>query len=321
MPCQPTTCTPHPLPCGHLPAADGEESVQDVWASELAGGSGGGGGSASGISIVAADVRDPYVLLHLSDGSAALLAADAASCRLAPVPAAVLQPTGERNCLTACSLYADSCGWLQQHAAGGAAAAAGSSASNPSSSAGGLYCLVCRASGACQVYALPTWQPVFSAANLAEGPAVLAASGSSSTAAQADDPGLVTEARLACFGPVAAGRSDPAAARASKAPACQAPLLLALTADHQLLAYRAFSVGGSGGSSSTRLAFRRLPLDVPPVLPPAAGLQQQEAEAQQPWRLQRLHCFEGLGEEAPYSGLFVAGAAQAAGCGGQEAFL
>lgn len=118
-----------------------------------------------------------------------------------------------------------------------------------------------------------------------------------------DGPGEVVEVRLVSFGPAAAGRRDAAAARASPAPACEPPLLLALTADHQLLAYQAFSASpGSGGtrgsSGSGTPRFRRLRLDLPPLLPPAGGPQ---------LRLRRLHCFEGLGEEAPYSGVFVAG--------------
>lgn len=283
--------------------SDGEESVQDVWASELPSSS----SSTSGRSIVAADVRDPYVLLHLSDGSAALLAADATSCGLAPVEAPVLQPGAGQGQVTACCLYSDSCGWLRRHVP-----------LDDGSGSGGMYCGVCRAGGSFQLYSLPAWRPVFACDSLAQGPAVLTSSATGGRAAPAagSEEAAVVEVRLAAFGPVAAGRSDPAAARASKATACEAPVLLALTADHQLLAYRAFAPGSasssaSGGSASLRrgLAFRRLPLDVPPLLPPVAGEQQpQGAAAQQAPRLQRLHCFEGLGEEAPYSGLFVAGA-------------
>ena len=127
------------------------------------------------------------------------------------------------------------------------------------------------------------------------------------------EPAAVVEARLVSFSAVAGGRTDPAAARASSGPACEAPLLLALTADHQLLAYKAFAAGSSG------LRFRRLQLDLPPLLPPAGGQQPGQAQQQQ-WRLQRLHCFEGLGEEAPYSGVFVAGSGWAGG-GGRAACL
>ena len=283
-----------------------------MWASELPSSSSSGGGDTSR-SIVAAEVRDPYILLQLSDGSAALLGADAASCRLAVVEAPALQLAEGQGRVTACSLYSDSCGWLQQHAA-----AADSAGEGGSGSSGSMYCGVCRTGGAFQLYSLPSWQLVFACDGLAQGPALLSSSGAGSRAAAAAEGEVaeVVELRLASFGPVAAGRHDPAAARASKAPACEAPVLLALTADHQLLAYRAFTPGGarssSSGSGSLKggLAFRRLPLDVPPLMPPAAGEQQQGGEVQPAWRLQRLHSFEGLGEEAPYSGLFVAGVRQ-----------
>lgn len=265
-----------------------------MWAADLA----------AGCTIVAADVLDPYVLLQLSDGTAALLAADPASCQMARLDSSseaaaaaaaveALRPAAQQDRITACSLYSDTCSWLQQHLAPAAV-------DNSSSSA---YCLVCRTSGACQVYSLPSWQPVFSS-SLSDAPAVLADGGS--TAADAgSEPAVVLEARLISFGPVAAGRTDPAAARASGAPGCEPPLLLAITADHQLLVYKAFSAGGSGGGGNDRLCFRRLQLDLPPLLPPAGSADQQQQ--QQAWRLQRLHCFEGLGEDAPYSGVFVAG--------------
>ena len=315
----PVDCSTH-MRCRHLllPAgcavpccADGEESVQDVWAAELGSatldGSHSGSASASGRSIVAADVSDPYVLLLLSDGTAAVLAADAGSCRLAPLDAgssseaaaaaaAALQPTAAEDRLTACSLHSDSCGWLQRALGDG-------SSSSGSSSSGGMYSLLCRASGACQLYALPTWQLAFSSTSLAEGAALLANGGGADDADV--EPAAVVEARLVSFGAVAGSRTDAAAARASSAPACEAPYLLVLTADHQLLAYKAFAAGSGRG-----VRFRRLQLDLPPLLPPAAGAGQPGLAAeqeQQQWRLQRLHCFEGLGEEAPYSGVFVTG--------------
>lgn len=300
-------------------SADGEESLQDVWAAELAGaelagaaGAGGGGGAA--VSIVAADILDPYIALLLSDGSAVLLAADPAARRLAAVPtgdaeaaAAALRPGAGADGITACSLYRDSCSWLRQ-AVGGAVAADGCDADAPA----GSFCLLCRASGACQLFALPGWQPVFSCAGLADGPPQLIPGSSTAAVAAAVDPGdgpmpPVVEARLVSFGPVGAGRSDAAAGRASRAGACEAPLLLALTADHQLLAYKAFACKDAAGSSGggTQLRFRRLRLDVPPLVPPAAA--PPPAGPAPTWRLQRLHCFEGMGEELPFSGVFVAG--------------
>ncbi|KAL4424540.1 hypothetical protein ABPG77_010120 [Micractinium sp. CCAP 211/92] len=288
---------------------DGEESLQDVWAADLAGSAGAAAADGAAASIVAADVRDPYVALLLSDGSAALLEADPEARRLNPLStgdaeaaaAAALRPAADADGIVACSLYGDTCGWLRQAVVGVAADASNAAAE------GATYCLVCRASGAIELFALPSWQRVFASAGLADGHPLLF-SGSS---AGAVDPGEgsgppVVEARLVSFGPVGAGRSDAAAGRASGAAACEAPLLLALTADHQLLAYKAFAWPSSAsGGGIAQLRFRRVQLDVPPLLPPAAAA--SAAGAAPALRLQRLHCFEGMGEEIPFSGVFVAG--------------
>jgi cleavage and polyadenylation specificity factor subunit 1 len=294
-----------------LPSADGEESLQDVWASQL---------SSSGASIAAADFCDPFALLLLSDGCGALLAADSANGRLSvddsPAAAAALTPSSPKDRIVAASLFADACGWL---AARLQPQGDGCGADSSAAASGTAYALLCRAGGTCQLYALPGWRLVWaSAGSLADAPTLLTAAGdaypgaaeaaTSLDGAEAEVPGSgssseVVELRLVSFGPPAGGRRDVAAARGGAAPAAAAPLLLALTADHQLLAYRAFvAPGSSRDGSRVRLRFRRLPLDVPPLLPPAGS----PADGSTP-RLPRLHPFEGLGEEAPHSGVFVAG--------------
>lgn len=267
---------------------------------------------------MAADVRDPYVALLLADGSAALLEADPEARRLNPLStgdaeaaaAAALRPAADADGIAACSLYDDTCGWLRQAVVGVAADVSDAAAE------GATYCLVCRVSGAVELFALPSWQPVFASAGLADGPPLLFSGSSAGAVDPGEGPGPpVVEARLVSFGPVGAGRSDAAAGRASGTTACLAPLLLALTADHQLLAYKAFSWPSSAsGGGSAQLRFRRMQLDVPPLLPPAAAA--SAAGVAPPLRLQRLHCFEGMGEEIPFSGVFVAGEAWArlAGC-------
>ena len=292
-----------------------------MWAHELAGAAAHPG--AAGPSILAAQVLDPHVAVLLSDGSAALLAIDAASSRLAPLAAAAapeaaaaLRPEARGDHITACSLFHDASGWLQRHAQDVAQPAPaeqdgdGGGSSSSGARSEGSYCLLARASGACQLYSLPGWQLAWQCHDLAEGPSLLhhSSSGIANPSLDPDDrpPPAIVEARLLSFGPPAAGRADPGAARASRAPACEAPVLLALTADHQLLVYKAFAAGEGKGRS---LRFRRLHLDLPPLLPPAAGGAHGGAAAAAPaWRLPRLHRFEGLGEEAPFSGAFVAGA-------------
>ena len=86
---------------GGCVAADGGEAVQDLWATELAGGPAAAGSSAAPVGIVAADVGDPYALLLLSTGAAVLLAADSATRRLvaseSEAAAAALRPAASVN--------------------------------------------------------------------------------------------------------------------------------------------------------------------------------------------------------------------------------
>lgn len=275
-----------------------------MWASQLA---------SSNASIVAAHFCDPFALLLLSDGCGAMLAADSASGRLSvdesPAAAAALTHSSPSGRITAASLFADTCGWLMARlpalddsCSGGHAAA---------------YALLCRSGGICQLYALPGWQLVWASdLSLAAAPTLLTAAGDADLgAAQApvtlddeQDGGQgsgaeIVETLLVSFGPSAGGRQGAAALRGGAGPAAAAPILLALTAEHQLLAYRAFVAHGSSpATNGIRLRFRRLPLDLPPLLPPAGS----SAASSTP-RLPRLHPFEGLGEEHPHSGVFVSG--------------
>ena len=244
--------------------------------------------------------------------------------------------------ITAASLHYDSSGWLGRAATPTAPPHPDSSGADtplatpsPSGTSGGHYCVLARQGGSLEIYELPTWRQLFASDALLEAPPLLlpgarapplpqpapAAAGAAAAAV------AVEEVRLESFGAVGAGRLDPGAARSPGAPACEAPVLLTLASDHTLLAYQAFIAAGpnssgsssiygsgGGGNSSTgsgggSLRFRRLPLDLPPLLPPAgaeaAGAQPQQ---QQRWRRQRIVRFDGLGEEAPHSGVFLSGA-------------
>ncbi len=85
---------------------------------------------------------------------------------------AALQPAAPGQAITACSLYADTGGWLQArlkpHAEAGLLDDPAPAAEGP-----GVYCLVARASGLLQVFAAPSLQLLAEFEALPDGPAVL----------------------------------------------------------------------------------------------------------------------------------------------------
>lgn len=151
------------------------------------------GSSGSCQAIAAASVADPYIALHLENGTALVLSAADGALRALPGCGPALQAgaAGRSEAqVTACALYADACGWLAGRTAGrqqqgdqpdgpGAAAAASAAGGGGSDGAaagvaGGArdgsrgigddaastYLVVCRASGCVQLLALPHMQPV-----------------------------------------------------------------------------------------------------------------------------------------------------------------
>ena len=62
-------------------ATAGDESSQEFWSAQLAGGEqqGGAAGPGGAVTVVGASILDPWVLVLLSNGNAALLEADAAT--------------------------------------------------------------------------------------------------------------------------------------------------------------------------------------------------------------------------------------------------
>jgi cleavage and polyadenylation specificity factor subunit 1 len=132
-------------------------------------------------------------------------------------------------------------------------------------------------------------------------------------------PSTIVEMRLESFPSPASSRQGQNSARNASSkpdfPACAAPVLIALTSDDRLLVYRGFcpagaeatprpeSIGAPGSTSDSftnLLRFRRLQLDIPPLIHPATPPSGAVAAP-------RITSFKGLGEHIPYSGVFVAG--------------
>eukprot|EP00887_Chlorella_sp_A99_P001781 scaffold19.g1781.t1 len=287
----------------------GAEMQQDVWAKDLA---------PPDATIVAADICDPYVLVLLSSGGAALLVADAAAGSLGPPPdpahataaAAVLgRGAASQPAITAACLHFDSCNWLRRNVG-----------SDGGSAGAGHYCLVAMQGGGCELYELPTWRSVFACGSLLEAPPLLLDRSSSDGTGQplqeqqqqqqqaAGAAGSIVEVRLESFGPAGEGRGDPGAARSSRAPACEAPVLVTLASDHTLLAYQAFASSGDEDGDDGGLRLRRLPLGLPPLLPPPPPPPAAAPQPPQLLRRQRLVRFDALGEDSPHAGIFLAGA-------------
>ena len=226
----------------------GEALAQEVWARELS--------SVPGAALAAADIQDRFVVARLTDGGAAAWEVDSATgelqrCR-GDAAAAVLAAGGGR--ITAATLHTDTTGWMASHVAlggsGGGGASAPAGAAPPD-----VYCLLARGGGACDVYALPAWRPVFRHPRLAEGEAVLASGSAARTAggapgggaaAAALAPASVVDFRLESFGALSASRPE-LAAKLGAAPAAEAPLLVILTSESLLLVRRGEAGGGEGG--------------------------------------------------------------------------
>jgi cleavage and polyadenylation specificity factor subunit 1 len=271
---------------GGLRLVGGGAKRQDLAAAAIAGGN-------KAAALAAADFEGDFALVRLVSGAAALLRLDAATLQLAPVAAAAAALDAGRLVDTCC-LHRDSCGWL--------AAALGEAAAAP----GNVYAAVCFADGALELHeAGGDWaRPAWATSALPGGARVLAPGAGRAAGRGGAGPPPVVELRLEAFGAPADARPD-AGAAASPAPACEAPVLLALTGEHTLLAYKAFAAPGGAGAPR-QLRFARLDLrGAPPLLPPAppaAGAPAGPA----PRRMTR---FEGLGEQLPHAGVFVAGAA------------
>lgn len=264
---------------------DGQQ-VQEVWAAELA-----GPGAADSAAIAAVAIEDPYLLVHLADGSARVLRADASTGKIEVLGALPLDP-GVR--ITAAALYKDSCGWLGRQLA----------TSDVDSTADTLFAACAAFSdGTLALWCLPdlSGPPIWRAASLTEGHPILTPVASNAPLPmEASQAAAVVEVRLESFG--SAWQSRPELPSPSAAPGCGPPVLCILTSDHTLLAYKAFSAAGRdpcGGA--TCLRFKRIHIDCPALLPPAANPSEGAP------RIPRMVRFDGLGEQIPHNGLMVAG--------------
>eukprot|EP00897_Mesotaenium_endlicherianum_P010246 jgi/Mesen1/924/ME000117S00085 len=174
-------------------------------------------GSGSGsVSVAAADICDPYVLLTLSDGSLRLLHAgmtDAGSMQLAMAEPSI--PGLGGNPVTASSLYADSSRSFSLPEASQAAAAGKRSSSSArkeeeekeQESAAGVVCVVGRQKGQLEMYALPSFRCAFRSPTFGQGPRHSSGPPSSSSSGRrrrrrqgrAVVVAIMSDARILCY--------------------------------------------------------------------------------------------------------------------------
>lgn len=296
------------------------------------------------IFIASMHVLDPYVLLHLTNGTAVVLHVDDQTNSLVHNTSISIHNESDDGIasaqpyVTACCLYKDICGWLKRHFL------------KEEDSTEVCICVVCFSDGSFSMWRLSSnasrknatnlasTKPLWRCGSLSEGPAVLvggtvargAAGGTPALTKQdatlgADRSGgsAVIEIRLESFDSPSSTRSDLDSSKT--APAAASPILVALSADNTLVGYKAFTCGAPTTTTPTTiedaapiedsLRFKRLYLDIPAIVPPASNTSApplgattlNEGQHQHPYQ-QRLFSFVGLGEQIPHSGFFISGA-------------
>lgn len=271
------------------------EQRQEVWTREIVGDEGD-----PGIELSAVHISDPFVLAQLTNGTVAVLRVDPGSGEMGLL--GILSGGSAGTAITSCCLYSDSCGWLYRNLF--------PSVDVPDESS--HFCMACSSDGTSSMWCLPDvlGDPVWRCSGLGEGPLLIIGGSSGSKGKGVSNGAAVVEVRLDSFEAMSACRPDVSSSDSS-APGCSAPVLVAITADNTLLAYKAFSWGeededeGNEGNIQDRIRFKRLVLDAPAVLPPAVP--QPGTNTAQQAQQQRIFRFDGLGEQIPHSGLFIAG--------------
>jgi cleavage and polyadenylation specificity factor subunit 1 len=294
-------------------------------------------GNMSNIAIASMHVVDPFVLLHMTNGTAVVLRTDDQTRQLVHSTSITIIQSDDTDDthVTACCLYKDTCGWLQRQFLkkedGGNSGSGGVGGNGYS-----YMCIACFSDGSLSIWSLSdkaassatsssnlaSTKPLWRCGSLHEAPAVLvggtvarAAGGGRAIAAltNADAATSIVEIRLESFDSPSATRTDLTKAPAA-APSAAAPLLIALSADNIVVAYKAFTCGAptlstTGAPSQDAapmedsLRFKRLHLDVPAIVPPSSSSTTTTTTT-----TQRLFSFVGLGEQIPHSGFFISGA-------------
>jgi len=123
--------------------------------------------SATTLEVLSAEINGTWILLHLSTGQAALLHADKETKTFSRFDAAAdslqAQPLKTPGAaITACALYIDSGGWMCN-----VVFANGEDQTSPDT--GSAFCVIVRASGMMEIFALPLWDQVFFNSSLTQG--------------------------------------------------------------------------------------------------------------------------------------------------------
>jgi cleavage and polyadenylation specificity factor subunit 1 len=313
------------------------------------------------LHIASMNVLDPFVLLQMTDGTAVVLQVDENTLELVHSTSIITIADDDGNDVsgiatlppvhvTACCLYKDTCGWLQRHFL----KSADSDGSNNSNEM--FLCVACFSDGSVSMWQLlnqsdtstkpsrgsnlASMKPLWRCGSFSEVPMVLiggtiaraagAAGISALTNADTTTSGsTIVEVRFESFNSPTATRSDLTKAPAAAA-AAAAPILVALSADDTVVAYKAFTCGSPTTVATTTidtakedappsiiedsLRFKRLYLDIPAILPTAATTTTSSTTATnrtphyRHQKQQRLFSFIGLGEQIPHSGFFISGA-------------
>jgi len=281
-----------------LRTLEGTHVSQEMWASEL--------GGAPESTLIAVYIADPYVLLTLSDGTCQVVHAHAETGQLS-VLGHVPMPEGQT--ITAACIFQDTCGWMKRQLHDCLADADADKEETL------YFACACFSDSTMALWTLPNLssQPIWRTVSLVEGSSTLnpLPENAPISPEEASRGACIVELRIESFGSVVESRPD-LQGHASVA-ACAAPVLMALTFDNSLLVYKAFSVssGQDGRGVASCLRFKRLALDIPPLLPPPLSVPTSATAnasgGTPPTVLPRIHRFDGVGEQIPHSGLFVSG--------------
>lgn len=261
------------------------------------------------LHIASAHFSPNHVLVRLNDGSVRLVKAtiDASSKPELAVEGSLCGHHLEnQRKVTACCMFFDECGWLQQQMIQTSKDSTDTGESNLNDI---IFCVVAYDDGGLAIWhlndfgddAMPEWQ---SSRRVYEGPLVISHCDAVDlkTESVSETP-YITEMRMESFQGSRRYSSHASADSSQTFPLCPQPVLVMMTSDHCMYVYSAFSsMGKNPGGGPKCLKFRKLVLGLPALVPPSEFSRVSEAI-----QVPRLTRFDALGEHVPHSGICVTG--------------